>query len=206
MSQKFENLSALVDGENSQSDLQGSDAINAMKHDKQLMQKWHSYHVIRYGLRKELPSQMHFDIAAKVALALESEPAILAPKKSWRNAPVIASVVPFMKQGGQMAIAASVAVAMIIGVQQFNQNDVEQPFNSAAPIPGIAGGLSPVSFEQTQAVAQNDIVEQRRRINAYIADHQQQMRLKSVELDNTPRSVESAEKNDLPPENLNDTP
>lgn len=206
MSQKFENLSALVDGENSQFDLQGSDAINAIKQDKQLLQKWHSYHVIRYGLRKELPATMQFDIAAKVALALESEPSILAPRKSWRNAPVVAAVLPFMKQGGQMAIAASVAVAMIIGVQQFNQNEVDQPFNSAAPIPGIAGGLSPVSFEQTQAVAQNDIVEQRRRINAYIADHQQQMRLKSVELNHTANAVEPTQKNDLPPENLNDTP
>jgi|VirMetMinimDraft_7_1064189.scaffolds.fasta_scaffold09408_5 sigma-E factor negative regulatory protein RseA len=206
MSQKFENLSAFVDGENSQFDLQGNEVITAMKNDKQLMQKWHSYHVIRYGMRKELPAQMQFDIAAKVALALESEPAILAPKKSWRNIPMLGSVVPFVKQGGQFAIAASVAVAMIIGVQQFNQNSAEQPFNSAAPILGIPGGLSPVSFEQTHSVPQNDIVEQRRRINAFIADHQQQMRLKSVQLSNTPNLVEQPEKNDLQPENLNDTP
>ncbi|WP_340676950.1 RseA family anti-sigma factor [Paraglaciecola sp.] len=206
MSQKFENLSALVDGENSQFDLQGNDLITAMKNDKQLVQKWHSYHVIRYGIRKELPPQMQFDIAAKVALALESEPAILAPKKNWRDIPMLGSVVPFVRQGGQFAIAASVAVAMIIGVQQFNQIDAEQPFNSAAPILGIPGGLSPVSFEQTHTVPQNDIVEQRRRINAYIADHQQQMRLKSVELNSTPNLVEQPDKNDSQPENLNDTP
>jgi sigma-E factor negative regulatory protein RseA len=206
MSQKFENLSALVDGENSQFDLQGNDLITAMKNDKQLVQKWHSYHVIRYGMRKELPPQMQFDIAAKVALALESEPAILAPKKNWRDIPMLGSVVPFVRQGGQFAIAASVAVAMIIGVQQFNHNKAEQPFNSAAPILGIPGGLSPVSFEQTHTVPQNDIVEQRRRINAYIADHQQQMRLKSVELNSTPNLVEQPEKNDSQPEILIDTP
>jgi sigma-E factor negative regulatory protein RseA len=206
MSQKFENLSALVDGENSQFDLQGNDLITAMKNDKQLVQKWHSYHVIRYGMRKELPPQMQFDIAAKVALALESEPAILAPKKNWRDIPMLGSVVPFVRQGGQFAIAASVAVAMIIGVQQFNHNEAEQPFNSAAPILGIPGGLSPVSFEQTHTVPQNDIVEQRRRINAYIADHQQQMRLKSVELNSTPNLVEQPEKNDSQPEILIDTP
>ena len=206
MSQKFENLSAFVDGENSQFDLQGNDVITAIKNDKELAQKWHSYHVIRYSMRKELPAQMQFDIAARVAQALESEPAILAPNKNWRNIPILGRVVPFVKQGGQFAIAASVAVAMIIGVQQFNQNDPEQPFNSAAPILGIPGGLSPVSFEQTHSVPQNDIVEQRRRINAYIADHQQQMRLKSVELSTTPNLVEQPEKNDLQPENLNDTP
>jgi sigma-E factor negative regulatory protein RseA len=92
MSQKFENLSALIDGENPQFDLQGNDTITAMKHDKELQQKWHSYHVIRYGLRKELPSQLNFDIAANVALALESEPAILAPKKTWRDTRLASSV------------------------------------------------------------------------------------------------------------------
>ncbi|KXI28688.1 sigma-E factor negative regulatory protein [Paraglaciecola hydrolytica] len=206
MSQKFENLSALVDGENSQFDLQGNELITAIKNDKDLEQKWHSYHVIRYGLRKELPQQMQFDIAAKVMLALESEPAILAPKRNWRDLPVLGSVIPFVKQGGQMAIAASVAVAMIIGVQQFNQNEADQPFNSAAPILGIPGGLSPVSFEQTNTMPQNDMMEQRRRINAFIADHQQQMRLKSVELNITPSSVEQPAKNDFQPEILNDTP
>lgn len=206
MSQKFENLSALIDGENSQFDLQGNDTITSIKNDKELQQKWHSYHVIRYGLRKELPNQLHFDIAANVALALESEPAILAPKKTWRDTPLISSVIPFVKQGSQMAIAASVAVAMIIGVQQFNQADVEQPFNSAAPILGIPGGLSPVSFEQTHSVPQNDMVEQKRRINAYIADHQQQMQLKSVELSPISSVEQKIEKSDLQSEIVEQTP
>ncbi|MDP5132598.1 MAG: RseA family anti-sigma factor [Paraglaciecola sp.] len=196
MSQKFENLSALIDGENTQFDMQGNDTIAAIKDDKELQAKWHSYHLVRYGLRKELPNQLQFDIAANVALALESEPAILAPKKTWRDAPVISAVIPFVKQGGQMAIAASVAVAMIIGVQQYNQSDVEQPFNSAAPILGIPGGLSPVSFEQTSTVPQNDMVEQKRRINAYIADHQQQMQLKSVELNPISDVEQQVEKSD----------
>jgi sigma-E factor negative regulatory protein RseA len=105
-----------------------------------------------------------------------------------------------------MAIAASVAVAMIIGVQQFNQTDVEQPFSSAAPILGIPGGLSPVSFEQTRTVPQNDMVEQKRRINAYIADHQQQMQLKSVELNPISNVEQQVEKSDLQSEVLEQTP
>lgn len=207
MSQKFENLSALIDGENSQFDLQGNDMITAIRNDKELQQKWHSYHVIRYGLRKELPSQLQFDIAAKVALALESEPAILAPKKTWRDAPLVRSVIPFVKQGSQMAIAASVAVAMIIGVQQYNQTtDVDEPFNSAAPILGIPGGLSPVSFEQTPTVPQNDMVEQKRRINAYIADHHQQMQLKSVQLTPISDVEQQVEKSDLQSNVVEQTP
>ena len=181
MSQKFENLSALVDGEDSASSASSSHVLDVLKNDAELQLKWKSYHLIRNGLRQELPENINFDIADKVAQALEAEPAILAPKNTWRDLPLVARVIPFAKQGGQMAIAASVAVAMIIGVQQVNQNDVGQPFNAAPPIPGIQGGLSPVSFDQSRAIPNSDGVEQRRRINAYVTDHKQQLRFKTMQ-------------------------
>ncbi|MFQ3235422.1 MAG: sigma-E factor negative regulatory protein RseA [Paraglaciecola sp.] len=184
MSQKIENLSAWIDGEFQQHQL-----IDKLKSDELLAQKWQRYHLIRDGLRKELPPQINFDIAANVAAALEFEPSILAPKKSWRDLPLIGNVVPFAKQGGQMAVAASVAVAMIIGVQQFNQPELEQPFNSAPPILGIQGGLSPVSLEQTRTLPRTDVSEQRRVINAYLNDHKQQLRFKAVPLEEQAKSI-----------------
>jgi sigma-E factor negative regulatory protein RseA len=184
MSQKLENLSALVDGEQLPSITSSRDVLDAVKNDADLQLKWKSYHLIRDSLRQELPANINFDIADMVAQALEAEPAILAPKKTWRDLPLVSSVVPFAKQGGQMAIAASVAVAMIIGVQQINQVDVNQPFNAAPPIPGIQGGLSPVSFDQTRTMTNSDAVEQRRRINTYMADHKQQLRFKTIQLSN----------------------
>ena len=189
MSQKFENLSALVDGEDSTSTSSSSHVLDAVKNDAELQLKWKSYHLIRDGLRQELPANINFDIADRVAQALESEPAILAPKKTWRDVPLVGTVIPFAKQGGQMAIAASVAVAMIIGVQQFNQTDANQPFNAAPPIPGIQGGLSPVSFDQTRAIPNSDGVEQRRRINAYLTDHKQQLRFKTMQLNNDESTI-----------------
>ncbi|MFT6344104.1 MAG: sigma-E factor negative regulatory protein RseA [Paraglaciecola sp.] len=182
MSQKFENLSALVDGEHITSSSSNSHILDAVRNDVDLQLKWKSYHLIRDGLRKELPVNIHFDIADKVAQALEAEPAILAPKKTWRDIPLAIKIVPFAKQGGQMAIAASVAVVMIIGVQQLNQANVNQPFNAAPPIPGIQGGLSPVSFDQVRNVPDSDGVEQRRRINAYMTDHKQQLRFKTMQI------------------------
>lgn len=184
MSQKFENLSALVDGENSDYSSSRSQVLDAVKDDAELQLKWKSYHLIRDGLRQELPVNMNFDIADRVSQALEAEPAILAPKRTWRDLPLIGNVVPFAKQGGQMAIAASVAVAMIIGVQHLNQSDANQPFNAAPPIPGIQGGLSPVSFDQTRSIPNSDGVEQRRRINAYLTDHKQQLRFKTMQSNN----------------------
>lgn len=184
MSQKFENLSALVDGECIDSTSSTGHVLDAVKNDADLQLKWKSYHLIRDSLRQELPANINFDIADKVAAALQAEPAILAPKKTWRDLPFVGRVVPFAKQGGQMAIAASVAVAMIIGVQQVNQADVNQPFNAAPPIPGIQGGLSPVSFDQTRTITNSNEVEQRRRINSFMTDHKQQLRFKTIQLGN----------------------
>lgn len=175
MTQKHENLSAIVDGE-----LQDDNILSELKSDAELSAKWQRYHLIRHGLRKELPLHADFDISAQFAAALEQEPAILAPKRSWRDLPVVASVIPMVRQGGQLAIAASVAVAMVIGVQQINQPEELQEFYTApASMPGIQGGLSPVSLEQTRPVDRADVMEQRRRIQAYLTDHKQQLRFKS---------------------------
>ncbi|WP_158970425.1 sigma-E factor negative regulatory protein [Paraglaciecola sp. L3A3] len=193
MSQKFENLSAFIDGE-----VSSDNVVDAVKRDADLMQKWKNYHLIRDGLRQELPTELNFDIAAKVAQALESEPAILAPKKTWRDIPLIGNVIPFAKQGGQMAVAASVAVAMILGVQHMNQTEVEQPFSAAAPILGINGGLSPVSFDATRSLPQTDTAEQKRRIHAYILDHKQQMRFKTFEVTATPTAEDTINEEAVP--------
>lgn len=189
MSQKLENLSALVDGECSSSTSSSSLLLDAVKNDTELQLKWKSYHLIRDALRQELPANINFDIADKIAQAIEAEPAILAPKKTWHDLPLVSNIVPFAKQSGQMAIAASVAVAMIIGVQQVNQADVNQPFNAAPPIPGIQGGLSPVSFDQTRSIPNSDAVEQKRRINAYLTDHKQQLRFKTIQLSNDKSAI-----------------
>lgn len=189
MSQKLENLSAFIDGENGVSSSSNSLLLDAVKNDTELQLKWKSYHLIRDGLRQELPVNVNFDIADKIAQALESEPLILAPKKTWRDLRLVSNIVPFVKQGGQMAIAASVAVAMIIGVQQLNQADVNQPFNAAPPIPGIQGGLSPVSFDQTRSIPNSGAVEQKRRINAYMTDHKQQLRFKIIQSSNDKAAI-----------------
>jgi sigma-E factor negative regulatory protein RseA len=189
MSQKFENLSALVDGEHDTSTSSSSLLLDAVKNDTELQLKWKSYHLIRDGLRQELPANINFDIADKIAQAIEAEPTILAPKKTWRDLPLVSNIIPFAKQGGQMAIAASVAVAMIIGVQQVNQSDAIQPFSAAPHISGIQGGLSPVSFDQTRSIPNSDVVQQKRRINAYLTDHKQQLRFKTIQLSNDKSAI-----------------
>lgn len=176
MTQQHESLSAVVDGE-----VQDDNLLGALQNDKELAAKWQRYHLIRQGLRKEMPEMADFDISQQVAKALDDEPAILAPKRTWQDLPLVSNVVPLVRQGGQLAIAASVAVAMVLGVQQLNQPEAEQPFNGGSPatLPGIQGGLSPVSLEQTRTVPRSDVLEQRRQINAYLTDHRHQLRIKA---------------------------
>ncbi|AXR07206.1 sigma-E factor negative regulatory protein [Salinimonas sediminis] len=178
MTQQQEKLSAFMDGE-----LNSNDILQSIKQDPELQAKWRRYHVIRSGLRQEASVSPELDITAQVAAALADEPTIMAPKKSRRkHLPVIGDVAPFARQTGQLAVAASVAVAVILGVQQFNPPaPVDAPMGSATPLIGTPGGLAPVSLEQTRPVSRNDMatmMEKKRKINALISDHEQQVKLK----------------------------
>jgi len=180
MTQQQEKLSAFMDGET-----EGNEIIDAIKQDDALQAKWQRYHLIRSGLRKEASVAPQLDITASVAKALEDEPTIMAPKKSrWSKIPVLGSVVPFAKQSGQYAVAASVAAALILGYQQFNQPVTpDEPFMTA-PTVMPQGGLSPVSLQQTRTLPRNDMatmLEKKRKVNALIADHEQQVMLKQAE-------------------------
>lgn len=180
MTHQQEKLSAFMDGESTDQEI-----VNQIKDSAELQAKWQRYHVIRSTLRKEATVAPELDITARVAAALESEPTVMAPRarSRWRDIPVLGNIAPFARQSGQFAVAASVAAAVILGVQQFNQPVPTEPF-STAPTVMPQGGLAPVSLEQTRTLPRNDMaqmLEKKRKINAIIADHEQQIRLKQAE-------------------------
>lgn len=186
MTQQHEKLSAFMDGE-----LDDNGFVDSIKNDSESLAKWRSYHVIRSGLRKEASVMPEFDITAQVAAALEQEPTVLAPKSKWKSLPVVNKVVPLLRQSGQLAVAASVAVAVILGVQQVNQQPAaEEPFTTfqTPVIPGMPqAGMAPVSLEQSNILPNNRagdsdaLLQKRRQINALLADHEQQLKLKQAE-------------------------
>lgn len=176
MTQKHENLSAFVDGER-----QDDSFVNTLVNDTELAARWHRYHIIRQSLRKEMPQSANFDVSVSVMAALDSEPAILAPKRTWKDLPVINNVIPLVRSSGQLAIAASVAVAVIFGFQQANNQPEQQIFNPApASFTGIQGGLSPVSLEQTRVMPNVSVEQQQRRFNMLMNDHMNQVMLKNT--------------------------
>ena len=193
MTQQQENFSAFVDGEHTDNN---GELINSISHDPELSAKWQRYHVIRDGMRGELAAQPSFDIAASVAQAIEQEPAIVAPKRRMSDLPVIGQVIPLVRQSGQLLVAASVAAVAILGFQNFNNQTAEevQPFVTAPPLAGPQGGLAPVSLEQTRPVTRNDmaaLLEQRRQLNALIADHERQLQIQQAQVQGNAADTET---------------
>ncbi|GLR73041.1 sigma-E factor negative regulatory protein [Agaribacter marinus] len=192
MSKDFEQLSAMVDG-------QTDDVAIAkeMLNDHELQRKWKSYHLTRDLMRNDMSSDLSFDVSAKVAQALEKELPIVAPKSTWKELPVVSSVIPIFKQSSQVAMAACVTALVIFSYQSYNQPEEVQPFIAAPSAIGPMGGLSPVSLEQTSGVSQRSVAqlnEQRRLINALIEDHNRQTQLFQASLAEQQEGLEKVAK------------
>jgi sigma-E factor negative regulatory protein RseA len=123
-----------------------------------------------------------------IADALDDEPTVLAPSTKSRVIPIWQNVVSLGKQSSQFAVAAGVAAVMILGVQNYN-TEATQPFMTA-PTSGPQGGLAPVSLSQSRTIQTPEqqlnerqaLLEQRKRINALLVDHQQQVRLQAAQI------------------------
>ncbi|MCF5915048.1 RseA family anti-sigma factor [Aeromonas veronii] len=188
-----EQISALMDG-----DLSDAEVLNELGMDSDLQDTWGRYHLIGDAMRGDLPVNLQLDLSDNIMAALEDEPTILAPKPV-EAAPVLqpavapvktdANVVPLFRrvgqQLGQYAIAASVAAAVIFGVQQYQGQD-GVPANPVLNTIPIGGSAAPVSVHypqqdgaraRQQGLTEQQMQEQRERINAFLRDHQLQQRL-----------------------------
>ncbi|WP_279488324.1 RseA family anti-sigma factor [Aeromonas veronii] len=188
-----EQISALMDG-----DLSDAEVLNELEMDSDLQYTWGRYHLIGDAMRGDLPVNLQLDLSDSIMAALEDEPTILAPKPV-ETAPVLqpavapvktdSNVVPLFRrvgqQLGQYAIAASVAAAVIFGVQQYQGQD-GVPANPVLNTIPIGGSAAPVSVHypqqdgaraRQQGLTEQQMQEQRERINAFLRDHQLQQRL-----------------------------
>ncbi|XBS68823.1 anti-sigma-E factor RseA [Acerihabitans sp. KWT182] len=191
-----EKLSALMDGE-----LFDNELINALSKDDALQQSWQRYHLIRDTLRGDIGETLHLDLADRVAAAIAREPVRLAPaavKESqpqpeiWRKMPFWRKARPWVAHATQIGLAACVSLAVIVGVQHYNQpvnnNDAqpEAPVFNTLPMMGQASPVS-LGVPSGGAVAdagsqQQQVQEQRKRINAILQDFELQRRVHSTQL------------------------
>jgi sigma-E factor negative regulatory protein RseA len=188
-----EKLSALMDGESVDKAF-----IRELTQDAESQQSWRHYHLIGDVMRGE-NVQKEWNIADSVALALENE----APHSlfSTQDDVSLSDVVPIESQPepqqarkrlpswlahlGQVSIAASVCLAVVLGVQQ-NASDEAHALDQAIPVlqtVPLAGVAEPVSLTresvEKQQMSETNVQEQRRRINALLQDYELQLRLNS---------------------------
>ncbi|WP_058913194.1 anti-sigma-E factor RseA [Entomohabitans teleogrylli] len=189
-----EKLSALMDGETLDSEL-----LNQLSNDKALQQTWGSYHLIRDTLRGDTSEVMHFDISARVMAAIANEsvqtvtPIIPEQQPAphlWQKMPFWQKVRPWASQITQVGVAACVSLAVIVGVQQYNNTSdatgqPETPVFNTLPMMGKASPVSlgvPSDNTVATGAGQQQAQEQRRRINAMLQDYELQRRLHAEQL------------------------
>lgn len=189
-------VSAAVDGEIDEQ------MLAELAADKDSHEQWRDYHMIGDAMRGEFPKTIHLDLSANIAAAIENEPTIIAPVKRETPNEVkvkttgLSNVIPMFKQFGQYAIAASVALVAVVGVQNYSQ---QENAIDASPLPvlntrPLIGSVTPVSLQtgpvqQNQSFTNDQVMEQRQRINAYIQDHMLQQRLNNgVQIDDNSHS------------------
>ncbi|MFA0037903.1 RseA family anti-sigma factor [Vibrio sp. 10N.261.52.A1] len=188
-----EKLSALMDGETIDKVL-----IVDLESDQESMNTWQSYHLIGDVMRGDAPETKNWNIADSVAAALEDEPAHSAmpnlhqvnveptvdpieeqpkPQQAKRQLPA------WLQQFGQVAVAACVSLAVVLGVQQYGGSDPAAPEQLPVlqTIP-FAGSAEPVSLTRESVerpASEANLQEQRKRVHAMLEDYELQLRLNS---------------------------
>ncbi|MTB68583.1 anti-sigma-E factor RseA [Providencia sp. wls1943] len=178
-----EKLSAMMDGEALDLEL-----INTISCDSTLKQRWESYHLVRDTLRNDTGDVIHFDIASKVAAALENEAVRINPQavvesqpepESWSGFPFWNKIRPWASQITQIGVAACVSLAVIVGVQQYNQSNsvdstVDDPVFNTVPVgrgAPVSLNLSDSQLFGTEQQSQQ-IEQQNQRINAMLQQYE----------------------------------
>ena len=185
---KFETISSLVDNYRAP-EQESEQTIDDMLKDEHLSSTWQNYHLIGDIIRDEIPQTLQLDLSAQIASAIENEPTVLAPSKSSNklDGGIKAKVIQLFKPIGQLAIAASAAGLMIVGVQQNTADTYKiiMPTQVVQTKP-LGGFANPVSFnyqqntKSQQQAALEQRIEQQRRFQALLSDHQQQIKLSAV--------------------------
>lgn len=181
---KKEWLSALVDNH---ADLKDLDQVINSDDNKQT---WSRYHLIGDVMRDEVETSFDANLVDKIEAAIALEPTIvtLAAHRTLRQkiseSKLVRNRSKYFGQCAQFAIAASVALVTVMGVNQYqlsaNDDSPLPVFQTSGPVNGT---LSPVSFSANneaivdQQEVRRDVLRQQQRIKALLFDHQQQLKL-----------------------------
>ena len=140
-----EAISALVDDE--VSTREATAAVGSLLADEGLADRWERYHLIRDALHHNLPDHPECDMAARIRAQLEAEPTPLRSRRrpDWRHVG---------RQATGLAVAASVTVAVFLGVWQWPGQ--QGPANEPALTAEVQGGGADPGFARVSAGSAGD--------------------------------------------------
>lgn len=173
-----ESLSALMDNEADELEIRR--VLQSSESDPALRSTWNRYQLARAVMHKE-PWQPKLDLSAGIAAVIADEPApIMAEPKAprvWQNL-------------SRLAVAASVTMAVLVGVNMFNQDGSSEPAMvaelppvvdapvAATPAAGSQGGAVLAGFSQQPQLAAEGAADQKapsawqeQRIGSYLRQH-----------------------------------
>lgn len=186
---KKEWLSALVD---SHADLKDLDQV---VNQEENLDTWSRYHLIGDVMRDETSGSLDLDLIDNIEAAIAEEPTIvtLDAHRSLRQkiieSPIVQRSSHYVRKSAQFAIAASVALVTVMGVQQYQESaDEYTPLPVLQTTGPVSGSIAPVSLEantsaQTQREMQQEVLLQQQRIKALLVDHQQQLKQNANSVD-----------------------
>lgn len=132
-----ESLSALMDNQASELEIQR--LLKALESDPQIKTTWSRYQLASAGLKGDLPIMASSDFAARVSAAIDAEESYsIQPQVAQvtqvegQASNVVALPSRWWQQVGRAAVAASVAGALIVGVQQYQSGAAPQSTEFAA--------------------------------------------------------------------------
>ncbi len=112
---KAEAVSALMDGEVDELSLHR--ALRDIEEDQALRDMWHRYHMVSASMKNELPERMT-DLSSRISAAIAEEKSPVRLVQRW------------LQPVGRFAIAASVTVVAVFGVQQYANQQQDVPLAS----------------------------------------------------------------------------
>jgi sigma-E factor negative regulatory protein RseA len=140
-----ESLSALMDNQASELEIQR--LLKALETDPEIKSTWSRFQIASAGLKGELPVLASSDFASRISAAIDAEETYSASAKPAVAPTKVASAVEggnvvvmptrWWQQAGRVAVAASVAGALIVGVQQY-PSGASQSAQIAANTPAVA--------------------------------------------------------------------
>ncbi|TNH09244.1 sigma-E factor negative regulatory protein [Testudinibacter sp. TR-2022] len=177
-------LSAYLDGE-----YQNDHLLDSLCQDEELQQAWNHYHLVRTVVRQETTVLLGADFTAKMATLIDAEPAPHFAAQATVAQPTPAEVekLPFMqKLKGlfapltQVAVAATVCLVAVFGVQNYLQSDngvavADNPVLQTLP---FTNNIQQVSYNapSQDVPTQAQLEQQSKRINMMLQNYELQRR------------------------------